>query len=93
MIKRGKPSEDGRVKVTFMLPAQEPPGQVSLVGSFNDWDPHIHPLRARTNGRRSVVVSAPANSTLHFRYLGEDGLWFDDTDADELLEDGCRLHL
>lgn len=93
MIKRGKPNGDGQVKITFTLTEPEPLGPVSLVGSFNDWDPYTHPFKPRSNGRRSVVVNAPANSTLHFRYLGEGGLWFDDTEADEIREDGGRLHV
>ncbi|MDA8371489.1 MAG: isoamylase early set domain-containing protein [Nocardiopsaceae bacterium] len=93
MIKRGKPTKDGQVKVTFTLPAQEPQGPVSLVGSFNSWEPSAHPLKPRSNGLRSAVVTVPASSTLHFRYLGEGGVWFDDTDADEVRHDGGRLHL
>jgi hypothetical protein len=27
------------------------------------------------------VVSVPAGSTVHFRYLAEDGIWFDDETA------------
>jgi hypothetical protein len=48
------------------------------VGDFNDWNPFAHPLRRRANGTRSAVVSVPASSRLHFRYLAEGGLWFDD---------------
>ncbi len=92
MIKRGKPNGDGQVKITFTLDAEQS-GPVSLVGSFNDWDPHTHPFKPRSNGRRSVVVNAPGSSTLHFRYLGEGGRWFDDTDADEIQGDGGRLYL
>ncbi|RCV47819.1 isoamylase early set domain-containing protein [Marinitenerispora sediminis] len=93
MIKRGKPDKDGVVRVTFSLPPEEPPGPVSLVGCFNGWDPYAHPLTPRSNGRRSVAISAPAASTLHFRYLGDNGVWFDDEDADALHPDGGRLHL
>jgi len=81
MIKVSKPVRNGSVRVTFALPANEPPGAVSLVGDFNNWDPFAHPLRKRSNGTRSTVVSAPPGSTLHFRYLAEGGLWFDDDGA------------
>ncbi|WP_067976102.1 isoamylase early set domain-containing protein [Nocardiopsis trehalosi] len=93
MIKRGKPSKDGRVRITFALPNEEPQGPVSLVGCFNGWDPYAHPLKPRANGHRSVAVTLPASSTVHFRYLGENGVWFDDEDADGLHEDGGRLHV
>ncbi len=78
MIKTSKPGRDGKVRVTFALPADEPDGAVSVVGNFNDWDPLAHPLRRRANHTRSAAVTVPAGSTLHFRYLAEGGVWFDD---------------
>ena len=81
MIKVAKPARGGTVRVTFTLPAREPAGAVSVVGDFNDWDPFAHPLRKRSNGGRSAVVTVPAGATLHFRYLAEGGIWFDDEAA------------
>ena len=78
MIKTTRPDRDGTVRVTFALPADQPDGAVSVVGNFNDWDPFAHPLRRRANATRSAAVTVPAGSTLHFRYLGEGGRWFDD---------------
>ncbi len=78
MIKTTKPAKDGMVRVTFALPLDEPCGPVSVVGDFNDWDPHSHPLRKRSNRTRSVSVTVPVGSTLRFRYLAEGGQWFDD---------------
>lgn len=42
-----------------------------------------HPLRIRSNGVRSAVVTIPAGTTLRFRYLAEGGIWFDDETAAE----------
>ena len=78
MIKTTKPGQNGTVRVTFALPADEPDGAVSVVGNFNDWDPFAHPLRVAFARRRSAAVTVPAGSTLHFRYLAEGGRWFDD---------------
>ena len=78
MIKTSKPGRDGTVRVTFALPPDEPDGAVSVVGNFNDWNPFAHPLRLRANRTRSAAVTVPAGSTLHFRYLAEGGVWFDD---------------
>ncbi len=78
MIKTTKAGRDGVVRVTFTLPADEPSGAVSVVGSFNDWNPLAHPLRRRANSTRSAAVTVQAGTTLHFRYLAEDGVWFDD---------------
>ena len=81
MIKTTKPSRDGTVRITFALPADEPSGAVSVVGDFNDWNPHAHPMRKRANGTRSAVVIVPAGATVRFRYLAEGGVWFDDETA------------
>jgi hypothetical protein len=78
LIKTTKPGHDGTVRVTFALPMDEPGGAVSVVGNFNDWNPFTHPLRKRANRTRSAAVTVQAGSTLHFRYLAEGGVWFDD---------------
>lgn len=69
-------------KLTFVLPAAEPEGRVSVVGDFNDWTPGVHELKKRSNGTRSVSVPVQAGSTVTFRYLGENGVWFDDPEAE-----------
>jgi 1,4-alpha-glucan branching enzyme len=81
VIKVSKPVRGGSVRVTFALPASEPPGAVSVVGDFNNWDPFAHPLRKRSNGTRSTVVTVTPGRTLRFRYLAAGGMWFDDDSA------------
>lgn len=78
MIKKTRPGRNGAVRVTFVLPADAPAGPVSVVGNFNDWNPFAHPLRRRANGTRSAAVTVPSGTTLHFRYLGDGGVWFDE---------------
>ncbi|MFV0460584.1 MAG: isoamylase early set domain-containing protein [Actinomycetales bacterium] len=73
-------------KVTFVLPAAEPLGRVSVVGDFNDWTPGTHELKKRSNGTRSVSVALPKGSTVRFRYLAENGVWFDDPEAEVSAE-------
>jgi 1,4-alpha-glucan branching enzyme len=88
VIKTAKPDREDVVRVTFVLPVDQPAGAVSVVGDFNGWNPYAHPLRKRTNGTRSATVKVPAGSELHFRYLAEGGVWFDD-DAAELDGSGA----
>ncbi len=67
------------VKLTFSLEVDKP---VSVVGDFNGWDPAAHPLKPRTNGKRSAVVTLPAGTRHAFRYLADGGHFFDDPEAD-----------
>ncbi|MFI9064444.1 hypothetical protein ACIGQE_21665 [Streptomyces sp. NPDC053429] len=46
-----------RTHVTFVLPADTPPGPVSVVGDFNDWQPGTYTLAPREDGTRAVTVS------------------------------------
>ncbi|HEX6515439.1 MAG TPA: isoamylase early set domain-containing protein [Nocardioidaceae bacterium] len=80
MIRREVKS--GELRITFVLPQEEPPGRVSVVGDFNQWTPGVHTLAKRSNGTRSVKVALAPGESYRFRYLGENGHWFDDPDAD-----------
>lgn len=82
MIRRSKVAKSNEVKVTFALPVDQPDGAVSVVGDFNDWTPGRTVLAKRANGTRSASITLPAGSRVRFRYLGENGHWFDDTEAD-----------
>ena len=68
-------------------------GMPAVVGNFNDWTPGAHVLRRRSNGTRSVSVTVPTGSSVHFRYLGENGLWFDDPDAAVITDTGGVVQL
>ena len=91
MIKVSKPVHDGSVRVTFALPAAEPAGAVAVVGDFNGWNPFAHPLRKRSNGTRSTVVTTVPGRTLRFRYLAEGGHWFDDDAAHAVDAQGATI--
>ncbi|MFD9535360.1 isoamylase early set domain-containing protein [Streptomyces sp. NPDC060010] len=80
MLER-KPRKD-RTEVTFVLPADAPPGPVSVVGDFNDWQPGVHTLTPRKDGNRAVTVALPAESAHSFRYLAAGDHWFNDESAD-----------
>ncbi|MFD3548860.1 isoamylase early set domain-containing protein [Streptomyces sp. NPDC058655] len=81
-----------RTEVTFVLPADRPPGQVSVVGDFNDWQPGTHPLKLRKDGKRAVTVELPAASTHAFRYLAAGDYWFNDDSAGDQDGPNSRLH-
>ncbi|GAA1819443.1 glycoside hydrolase family 13 [Planosporangium flavigriseum] len=82
MIKRSR-LFGAKTRVTFTLPADEPAGEVSVVGTFNDWEPGRHVLVARRNGSRSISITLPPGEH-RFRYLATGGVWLDDETADEI---------
>ena len=84
MLKRKRTASG--IAVTFVLPVDA--GDVSVVGDFNGWDPFVHPLKKRSNGTRSVTVELPVGQAYQFRYLGGDGTFFDDPDADAIEPNG-----
>jgi 1,4-alpha-glucan branching enzyme len=88
VIKQTPVKGKDQVKVSFILPSDSVAGKVSVVGDFNDWDPTVHPLRARSNGTRSAAVTLPAQRRFAFRYLDESGRWLDDDAAHDYQENG-----
>ena len=87
MIRRELKADE--LRITFVLPQDDPAGRVSVVGDFNDWTPGVHTLVRRSNGTRSVRVAVEPGGSFRFRYLGENGRWFDDPDADARDNDNC----
>ncbi|MGP3687078.1 isoamylase early set domain-containing protein [Streptomyces sp. IBSNAI002] len=81
-----------RTEVTFILPADTPPGPVSVVGDFKDWQPGVHTLRPPKDGKRAVTVELPSESTHSFRYLAAGDHWFNDESAGDQDGPNSRLH-
>jgi 1,4-alpha-glucan branching enzyme len=84
MIRLSKIGNSARtVRVTFALPVDQAATGCSVVGDFNGWEPGVHPMRKRSNGTRSASVTLPRDTRVQFRYLGDDGRWFNDPDVTE----------
>ena len=92
MISKSAHPRQPHVRVTFSLPSHQPADTVWVVGDFNDWAPGRHPLRKRSNGRRSAVVELPSGTRCRFRYVTAQGEWFDDDDADGFDPNGHGGH-
>lgn len=93
MLKQTAAPKSSGTRLTFSLPADHPVKNVSVVGSFNDWEPGANPLRRRSNGTVSASVTVPAGTTVQFRYLGENGQWFDEPDADQITSEGSLVRV
>jgi len=83
MIEKSTPRRGKGVKVTFSIPVEWLDEKVSVVGDFNDWDPHGTPMRKKADVRTASVVLEPGG-IYRFRYLDARGHWFDDPRADAI---------
>ncbi|OGL65116.1 MAG: hypothetical protein A3J27_10505 [Candidatus Tectomicrobia bacterium RIFCSPLOWO2_12_FULL_69_37] len=88
MIRKEKMKDGGKVKVTFVLPRDQPHGKVSVVGDFNGWRPGEHVFARRANRAFSASVELEAGGRWAFRYLAEGGVWLDDEAPDAREADG-----
>ncbi|WP_323185493.1 isoamylase early set domain-containing protein [Streptomyces sp. NBC_01214] len=79
-------------KVTFVLPADIPAVEVSVVGDFNDWRPGVRAVAPRKDGNRAVTVELPRGSTHSFRYLAAGDHRFNDDTADDQEGPNSRIH-
>ena len=82
MIRKESVKGSGKVRVTFVLPKDQPHGKVSVVGDFNGWRPEATPLARRANQTFSASVALDAGGRFAFRYLTGTGLWLDEPEAD-----------
>ena len=71
---------DGKVEVAFVVPAG-PEGVLCVVGDFNDWDPHVTPMKPSKDGLQAKVT-VDTGRRYAFRYLTGEGGWFNDDAAD-----------
>lgn len=72
-------------RVTFELPSAVAADSVSLVGDFNQWQTHTHPLQRRKDGRFSLTVSLPVSQTYRYRFLVDGQRWENDWEADDYV--------
>lgn len=82
MIRRKPVKGEDAVRVTFVLPSDQPYGRCSVVGDFNGWDPLASPLKRRSNRSFSTSLVLPRGRRFRFRYLCEGGIWVNEEEAD-----------
>lgn len=76
-------TENGYVRVTFRVSHYIWADSIALVGEFNGWDAHSHPLhQTRGDGEWHISLLLEAHSSYRFRYLVDGKEWMDDDHAD-----------
>jgi hypothetical protein len=79
----------GESVITFILAADDHRGDLSVVGSFNDWTPGVDVFAVRGDGTQTATIRVSKDSEVYFRYQGTGDHWFDDRDA--MTDDSGRL--
>ena len=81
MIKCARKKGTDQVRATFVVPDGHLYGHiVAVVGDFNGWDPTATPMREQDEARMATVT-VQAGRRYAFRYLCDDGVWFNDEAA------------
>lgn len=76
------PTGNGKVEVTFTMPALEQVSKLYLVGDFNDWSIALHPLTQGTDGSWLITLPLEGGRSYQFRYFDNNGHWHNDWQAD-----------
>jgi 1,4-alpha-glucan branching enzyme len=79
-----RPDDPGQGTTTVAFRTKQPGvtgRRISLVGDFNDWDPRLTPMEESDEGTWAAVLELPPGRRYRFRYLSEDGQWFNDEAA------------
>ena len=83
MIDKKVNSTGDTVRVTFELPGETAEDRITLVGSFNDWDPEANPMtyvKSRDVWKEGITFDT--GQTIEFRYLVDGDAWHNEPDAD-----------
>lgn len=84
-IKKQYSKKKSVCKVIFTVPESEcaEVKKVHVVGEFNNWSTSATPMKRSKNGVFSVSVDLKQGKEYQFRYLLDDHLWTNDTEADK----------
>ena len=74
-------------KVTFRLPriAASDAKSVCLVGDFNNWSIHSHPMKKLKSGDYTITLELEPRREYQFRYLIDEVRWENDWHADKYV--------
>jgi len=83
MLNKKVLTDNGHVRVTFILPQRDAAG-VQLVGDFTEWR-RPRTMRRAADGTWRVAVDLPTGREYGFRYLVDGQRWVNDPKADKYV--------
>ena len=86
MIIRKEGNEPGTVLVTFRLHKSVMADSVYVVGDFNNWNRHAHPMeRTEEDDMWELTLELEKGNSYQFRYLIDGNNWQNDWHADRYV--------
>jgi 1,4-alpha-glucan branching enzyme len=80
-------SQDKKVcRIKFTLPKEicENFKEISILGDFNNWDPHQNKFSGKnSDGSTSIEIVLDAGKEFQFRYLCDGQIWLNEPEADK----------
>ena len=77
-IHRSTTGRNGKVRVTFEMPAVEYYDELYLVGWFDEWDETVYPMERTTDGRWTLTLELDPGVEYQYRFRTPDGRWLQD---------------
>ncbi|MCB4798551.1 isoamylase early set domain-containing protein [Neotamlana laminarinivorans] len=71
-------------KVTFAIKPEDEATQVSVVGSFNEWNSEANPLKKLKDGTFKGTVDLEKDKSYEFKYLIDETVYTNEAEADAL---------
>ena len=79
---RKQPLANGRVAVTFQMPASLWADSLFLAGDFNNWNTRSHAMRQRADGVWEITLELDAGREYQYRFLVNGTDWQNDWNAE-----------
>ena len=86
-IKKQYLNDFRKCRVTFILSGGNGKNakKAQVVGEFNRWSHSATPMKKLKNGTFFAIIELPIYKEYQFRYLLDDNVWMNDSDADRFV--------
>ncbi len=77
-IHKSTTGKNGKVRVTFAMPAIDCCDELYLVGWFNEWDESVYRMERAADGNWSLTLELEPGCEYQYRFRTPDGKWLMD---------------